>query len=152
MTKPEKLSCANLKEIHAQSRKSGLTKHSRNCDCLFFCSLLTCRALAELLERGVERQTSERRLQRELCAYVGHVFEGVCRQWLYIILLGAHCRFRSTERRAQGNRRVFAFAFHQTAGVDYRRQPLSGARSTPPAPQLCQSSEGTVHPSTLYYV
>lgn len=27
MTKPEELSCANLKEIHAQSRNSGLTKH-----------------------------------------------------------------------------------------------------------------------------
>lgn len=27
MTKPEKLSCTDPKEIHAQSRKSGLTKH-----------------------------------------------------------------------------------------------------------------------------
>ena len=28
MTKPEKLSCTDPKEIHAQSRKSGLTKHT----------------------------------------------------------------------------------------------------------------------------
>ena len=27
MTKPEKLSCTDPKEIHAQNRKSGLTKH-----------------------------------------------------------------------------------------------------------------------------
>ena len=27
MTKPEKVSCENPKEIHAQNRKSGLTKH-----------------------------------------------------------------------------------------------------------------------------
>lgn len=85
-----------------------------------FGSLLTCRALCELVERGVKCLTPERILQRDLSAYIGHVFEDVSRQWLYIILLGAHCRFRSTEMRAQGNRRVPAFAFHQTAGADYR--------------------------------
>jgi hypothetical protein len=28
VTKPEKVSCANPKEIHAQNRKAGLTKHA----------------------------------------------------------------------------------------------------------------------------